>query len=219
MASANTNASTPVPFPMPDAIQTQQESSTSNPTSASPTTPARRSRTSTNASTSSVTSRVRTASIKFMEASPPPGMWAATGNAASKAPTLAEIRRGSFGSSGWNEENQRYKAERRASQSEEGGSRPVFGKGARTGSSGAMGTEPFPAVTEEEMGAAPTPQGAPEKTAFHTPQYDSKEKDMGVDLEPKESSELTEVERNAPRRLRAERQVFHPVYFNCFLDV
>ena len=34
-------------------------------------------------------------------------MWSATGEAAAKAPSLAEIRRGSYGSNGWDEEGQR----------------------------------------------------------------------------------------------------------------
>ena len=42
-----------------------------------------------------------------MESHVPLGMWQATGEVASKAPTLAEIRRGSFGSNGWDGEGQR----------------------------------------------------------------------------------------------------------------
>lgn len=45
--------------------------------------------------------RLRTASIKFLESSPPLGMWDATGNALAQAPTPAEIRRGSFSHNGW----------------------------------------------------------------------------------------------------------------------
>ena len=49
-------------------------------------------------------------------------MWQATGEMASKAPSLAEIRRGSFGRSGWNEEGQRAEYERRNSTTSETGS-------------------------------------------------------------------------------------------------
>ncbi|MCJ1474922.1 hypothetical protein MMC13_003582 [Lambiella insularis] len=56
---------------------------------------------------SGASGRLRSASLKFMESSPPLGMWAATGEAAAKAPSLTEIRRGDFGSDGWNEEGQR----------------------------------------------------------------------------------------------------------------
>ncbi|KAI9862682.1 MAG: hypothetical protein M1813_004178 [Trichoglossum hirsutum] len=46
-------------------------------------------------------SMLRRASITLMEANPPLGMWQATGSAIARAPSLADIRRGSFGSSGW----------------------------------------------------------------------------------------------------------------------
>ncbi|KAF2878246.1 hypothetical protein BDV95DRAFT_15910 [Massariosphaeria phaeospora] len=190
MASANDNASTPVPFPQPDFAQPPQQPQ-SQPTPTSPSA-ARRSRTSTNASNTSVTNRVRTASIKLMEASPPTGMWAATGTVASKAPTLAEIRRGSFGSSGWNEEPQRHKAERRASQTSiESPVRPPMGKGTRSGSTaGALGTEPFPAVTEEEMSAYPPREPVNSDLPPQAPRYNyAGEKYAGQ--EPKPSSELT----------------------------
>ena len=42
-----------------------------------------------------------------MESHVPLGMWQATGEAVSRAPSLAEIRRGSFGSNGWDGEGQR----------------------------------------------------------------------------------------------------------------
>lgn len=180
MTSHEASVATPVPFPHPDSIPPPQSSN-------SPTT--RRPRASTNASITSTSSRIRTASIKLMEASPPAGMWAATGSVASKAPSLAEIRRGSFGSGGWNEESQRHTAERRASQSEEGGRRrtsstpgsPGRPNATRAPSSGLMGSEPFPAVTEE-----PT-----HETVFTTPKYDGT-KEIGTTAHPesKGSSEL-----------------------------
>ncbi|KAL9108744.1 MAG: hypothetical protein Q9227_006540 [Pyrenula ochraceoflavens] len=43
----------------------------------------------------------------FLESNPPNGMWQATGEVASKAPTLSEIKNGSFSSGGWTEEGQR----------------------------------------------------------------------------------------------------------------
>ena len=45
--------------------------------------------------------RFRSASVKFLESSPPLGMWDATGNALAQAPTPGEIRRGSFSHNGW----------------------------------------------------------------------------------------------------------------------
>ncbi|MCJ1399508.1 hypothetical protein MMC11_002710 [Xylographa trunciseda] len=56
---------------------------------------------------SSGSGRLRSASLKFLESSPPDGMWSATGEAVANAPSLAEIRRGSYGSNGWDEEGQR----------------------------------------------------------------------------------------------------------------
>jgi hypothetical protein len=181
MTSHEASVSTPVPFPHPDSIPPPQSSN-------SPT--ARRPRISTNASATSTSGRIRTASIKLMEASPPAGMWAATGSVASKAPSLSEIRRGSFGSEGWNEQSQRHTAERRASQTDEGGRRrksstsdsPGRPNATRAPSSGLMGgSEPFPAVTEE-----PT-----HETVFTAPKYDGT-KELGTIAHPesKGSSEL-----------------------------
>ena len=56
---------------------------------------------------SGTSGRLRSASIKMLESNPPRGMWAATGEAVAKAPSLADIRRGSFGSGGWEGEGQR----------------------------------------------------------------------------------------------------------------
>lgn len=164
-----------------------------------------------------------------MEANPPPGMWAATGTVASKAPTLAEIRRGSFGSSGWNDEPQRYKAERRGSQGQEGAtrmpgrtsstqsgtpespSRPQLGKGTRTGSSatpGLIGTEPFPAVTEEEMSTLPTRETAPVDGSVETAKHNGTEKEMtSMPMLKDNSLELDELPETGSRHPRYERQV------------
>lgn len=59
---------------------------------------------STNAEAPSPTAssnRFRSASLKFLESSPPSGMWHATGNALAQAPTPMEIRKGSFSHNGW----------------------------------------------------------------------------------------------------------------------
>ncbi|KAF2640642.1 hypothetical protein P280DRAFT_426761 [Massarina eburnea CBS 473.64] len=189
MASNNANVTTPVPFPQPDSDSPQQPTSATEPQS-----PVRRQRTSTNGSTGS---RIRSASLKFIEATPPPGMWAATGSVTSKAPTIADIRRGSFSDAGWNEEPQKAKAER--SRGDEGGawiqprengaqtvenaSRPGLGKG-KSNSSGMLNTsaEPFPTVTEvteEDVSAQPTRNShTAEHTAEHTaktPSYEDRE--------------------------------------------
>lgn len=51
--------------------------------------------------------RVRSASLRFLESSPPGGMWSATGQVLAQAPTPLEIRKGSFGRDGWDGHIQR----------------------------------------------------------------------------------------------------------------
>ncbi len=59
-------------------------------------------------SSSAISRRRRTlsSSESFLNSSPPYGMWQATGEVASKVPTLGEIRNGSFCADGWTEEGQ-----------------------------------------------------------------------------------------------------------------
>ncbi|KAI4275453.1 MAG: hypothetical protein LQ337_003212 [Flavoplaca oasis] len=56
---------------------------------------------------SSSSGRLRSASLKFLESNPPPGMWHATGDALAKAPLPQEIRRGSYSHQGWDRDLQR----------------------------------------------------------------------------------------------------------------
>lgn len=51
-------------------------------------------------------SRVSTLGKSFLASNPPYGMWQAAGEVASKAPTLSEIKKGSFCADGWTEEGQ-----------------------------------------------------------------------------------------------------------------
>jgi Protein of unknown function (DUF2985) len=63
-----------------------------------------------------------------MEANPPLGMWQATSGAIATAPSLADIRRGSFGSSGWTTDPLREEERRRSvSASSAAGGRRVSG--------------------------------------------------------------------------------------------
>jgi hypothetical protein len=57
---------------------------------------------------SGLSPRKRTSSLtqSFLNSNPPYGMWQATGEVASKIPTLGEIRKGSFCADGWTEEGQ-----------------------------------------------------------------------------------------------------------------
>lgn len=60
-----------------------------------------------NRSSTGSSGRVRSASLRFLESSPPGGMWSATGQVLAQAPTPLEIRRGSFGRDGWDGHIQR----------------------------------------------------------------------------------------------------------------
>jgi hypothetical protein len=225
MNPSNTHISTPVPFPPPAAGQTQQDSQPSNHSPHSPTTPAHRSRTSTNASSSSAAGRIGVASIKLMEADPPPGMRVATGTVAAKAPSLREIRRGSFGTSGWSEEQQKNVAESGVESSgkhEERVRRNSFSQGApspespvrlpledrRTTLAGAhaaigAGTSNQPASEDTRAPA----QGNPPREAM---QYDGAPKtmDAAAEVDSHESSEAPEKEAEATQgRPQQERLV------------
>ena len=125
-----------------------------------------------------------------MDADPPAGMWAATGSAASKAPSLVDIRRGSFGSEGWDESRQREY--RRNSQGSV--ERPVNN---RKGSSGRL---PFPALTEERP-SMETRQDA----LHHNKDKDGKEAGAGFD---QVTSRFTDNSEDAVRQpLRSSGQV------------
>ncbi|OJD27084.1 hypothetical protein ACJ73_01524 [Blastomyces percursus] len=102
----------------PDSSPIAAQPTTATPTAnMGPSTPTQSNRTSKPSDTSSTTARrLRSASLKFLESNPPSGMWMATGDIASRAPTLNEIRTGCFSSDGWTEEGQ---LERRGSTAHE----------------------------------------------------------------------------------------------------
>lgn len=153
-------------------------------------TPTRRDPTRTATSGSTTSSVVRAASIKLMESRPPPGMWAATANSASKAPSLADIRRGSFGSEGWNTESQRQRAGSKSSIGEE-----------RRGMSPRMMSSSLTTSPSEgpEGGSAPNPglfaQVIQERTSYEATepmlQYDGQGGDITSAVEPKQRSTTT----------------------------
>ena len=66
---------------------------------------------------SSLQSRLRSASKNFQESNPPTGMWIATGQIASSVPSLFDVRRGSYSSEGWSAEGQVIERDRKASLS------------------------------------------------------------------------------------------------------
>ena len=100
-----------------------------------------------NRSSTASSGRIRSASLRFLESSPPSGMWSATGTTLAQAPTPLEIRRGSFGQTGWNEEIQR----RNSNISEESSRRLSRTPSAQTpGSLGRVQTSRMDAPAEAE---------------------------------------------------------------------
>ena len=98
--------------------------------------------------------RLRSASLRFLESSPPSGMWSATGQTLAQAPTPLEIRRGSFGHEGWDGHIQR----RNSTVSEESIRRLSRTPSGQTpGSLGRTVTNPLdPHAEEEESGQLPS---------------------------------------------------------------
>jgi hypothetical protein len=95
----------------------------------------------------SVTQSVQSAATELLQTDPPPGFFAATAEAASRAPTLGEIRRGSYSTDGWAGTPRKVSlassVRRPRRQSTDPKERPAL----ETGDSG--GLIPFPALTEE----------------------------------------------------------------------
>ncbi|KAF4621904.1 hypothetical protein G7Y89_g14439 [Cudoniella acicularis] len=112
--AVSTQNDTPEPFPsLSDSPKSPARSNTENHDA---------SRSRGQSSTSTLQERLRRASITFQESNPPTGMWIATGQIASSVPSLADIRRGSYGSEGWSGAGQVREKERRASLTRRGSS-------------------------------------------------------------------------------------------------
>ncbi|PNS20369.1 hypothetical protein CAC42_5819 [Sphaceloma murrayae] len=132
-----------------------------------------RPRSGTTSSIQSVTRSVRSASGRILDADIPHGMWAATAAATSMAPSLSDIRRGSFGQEGWNSQVQQEHTAAPVQQSQTGaGRRPssaLLGRFSFKGSpplpEGKEATEPFPAMTNAEKGIAPVSASSTEAEA------------------------------------------------------
>ncbi len=96
--------------PFPPLPQTSGTSSVAGLTSPKPTglktEPSPLERRTSNGSGLSQPRRTTSWSQSFLNSSPPYGMWQATGEVASKVPTMGEIRNGSFSADGWTEEGQ-----------------------------------------------------------------------------------------------------------------
>ncbi|KAI9759939.1 MAG: UDP-galactose transporter [Chaenotheca gracillima] len=93
----------PTPFPTTTGNMGAPSTPTSSSHAVQDAAPRNRSRDSSGASAGS---RLRSASIKILDANPPSGMWHATADLTSRAPTITDIRRGSFSHGGWSNEGQ-----------------------------------------------------------------------------------------------------------------
>ncbi|KAK5122276.1 hypothetical protein LTR85_004187 [Meristemomyces frigidus] len=121
---------------------------------ATPQSRARRGRTST---ISSVAHSVQNVATELLHKDPPPGFFAATAEAAAHAPTIGEIRRGSFGADGWHAEPQVMQKRRTFSQGSGGKRRSHrLSTGSRERERAGVereeqhgGLDVFPALTEE----------------------------------------------------------------------
>jgi len=134
-----------------------------------------------------VTRTVRSATSNLLQKSPPLGFSAAAAQAASNAPTIADIRKQSFRSEGWNEERQAKHMRRTTSES--GRERPRRSSGGQNGQNGQNegrssvglggdGLEPFPALVEEPMrfeSVYETAQDAPTAKDSHQPRGENKD--------------------------------------------
>jgi hypothetical protein len=211
MASSSGNDDVPpISTAAPAALSEPQASHASQTAeeAASPTAPqsprTRLRRTSTATSVvSEASSRLRAASLKLLDADVPTGMWAATGSTAARAPSLSDIRRGSFDRGGWTEHAHR---DRRTSAGSFDAQRPVLSKGspeafAGRGSSPAVASntalEPFPVLAEEEItassadiAAAPAVEGEKAMSANDT----KKSEQMGSGSSEKKDSSITKTE-------------------------
>ena len=99
------------------------------------------------------------ATVNALNADPPLGVWAAAAEATSKAPTLGDIRKGSFAEHGWQtsegaltrrESSRDSVGRRRAGRSRSGGGRLKGGSQLLDDfDRSKAGLEPFPALSEE----------------------------------------------------------------------
>lgn len=172
--------------------------------------------------TSSVAQSVQSVANEVLQSDPPLGFFAATAQVASQAPTLAEIRRGSFGTEGWTAEAQAENRRRRTlSQSSKKKSRPSLGS--RDRSSGFQqehaAPEAFPALTEEptRMGSGHAAPEHEERRDVQRPEQLEpseryKEKAADIQVEEPESSLDTQNRADEIRPLAKAQRVYTSGY-------
>ena len=102
------------------------------------------------ASISTASSRLRSGTLRLLDVDLPQGAWAGLGNATSKAPTIREIRRGSFGDQGWSEE---YQTATRSRRSSSGKTARTAVRAKRKSSASQEASSPFPPLREGDTNA------------------------------------------------------------------
>jgi len=163
---------------------------------------------------SSVTRGVEHAASDILSRDPPAGFFAATANVASQAPTLSEIRRGSFGSDGWRSSTEvQVDTRRRTSslRSTDGRRRSRRISGEDKGEDGArLVLKEFPALTEEPSRL--------EELEFHEvqegmepfPSFDAAEKQESARLELREH--IAPAAYPAPTPIRHDDRIYSSGY-------
>jgi hypothetical protein len=129
-----------------------------------------RTRTNTSTSISSIPGMIRRASIGLMNSDPPPGFLAASAQTIASAPSMSEIRRGSFSHDGWNQEKQLEHDRRRKSSATSAGGRGPLSRsssGFSMGNGNRQDAQPINAVAEESehVPSAPVAGGREAVTA------------------------------------------------------
>ncbi|EMD00588.1 hypothetical protein BAUCODRAFT_99939 [Baudoinia panamericana UAMH 10762] len=104
----------------------------------------------------SATHTITSAASELLLRDPPPGFFAATAQVVSHAPTVGEIRRGSFGADGWHANRQQLDRQRRNSHGEAKRKLRRVSVGDAAERNGDGEPKAFPALTEEESQGAST---------------------------------------------------------------
>lgn len=154
---------------------------------------------------SSLAHSVQNVATELLHKDPPPGFFAATAEAAVQAPTIGEIRRGSFGTDGWHAEPQSVQKRRTLSQSS--GKRRSHGVSIEREEH--SGLDVFPASTEEPSRVSHFDQ-VDSNTRSKTPAVEEKEQDRELAItEPRDSINTDTSEHDRLQPLRPDRRRVH----------
>ncbi|TKA72975.1 hypothetical protein B0A55_05298 [Friedmanniomyces simplex] len=160
---------------------------------------------------SSVAHTVQAAAAELLQKDPPPGFFAATAETVSQAPTIGEIRRGSFGADGWHSDEQIQRRRRTLSQSsgKRRSQRTSDGDWERGGDGG---LQAFPVLTEEPSQISRA-EATHEEPALTAPILQSRREEEELPVEAEETNDTsirTDHDRIAP--LTGDRRVYSSGY-------